>query len=132
MGARCQGALSRLPVAPRRCGPSTAARGSSKPLCRGEGHRPTCRLTTVRTQPGLRAGRQLGDTGCDLRGSWENKKIKFWFGKKYGILQLHVRAWGPDNTWCNRSRPCSKANNIFAKAIWGLFAKNIGLYVPRW
>ncbi|MEU1217751.1 DNRLRE domain-containing protein [Streptomyces microflavus] len=69
-----------------------------------------------------------------LKGHAEgkDKNIKFWLGKKYGILQLNVKAWGPNNTWCNRNKPCAKANNVFAKVMWGLFANNISWYAPRW
>ncbi|MFJ3540266.1 DNRLRE domain-containing protein [Streptomyces sp. NPDC090109] len=62
----------------------------------------------------------------------KNKYIKFWLGKRNGRLQLNVKAWGPNNTWCNRNKPCAKANNVFAKLMWGLFASNIGWYAPRW
>ncbi|MFJ6699356.1 DNRLRE domain-containing protein [Streptomyces sp. NPDC091272] len=69
-----------------------------------------------------------------LKGHVEgkDKNIKFWLGKKYGRLQLNVKAWGPNNTWCNRNKPCSKANNVFAKVMWALFASNISWYAPRW
>ncbi|MFJ9210305.1 DNRLRE domain-containing protein [Streptomyces sp. NPDC102264] len=69
-----------------------------------------------------------------LKGHVEgkDKKIKFWLGKKYGFLQLNVKAWGPNNTWCNKKKPCAKANNVFAKLMWGLFASNISWYAPRW
>ncbi|MFJ7057869.1 TetR/AcrR family transcriptional regulator [Streptomyces microflavus] len=46
--------------------------------------------------------------------------------------ELDAKAWGPNNTWCNRNKPCSKANNVFAEVMWSLFANNISWYAPRW
>jgi hypothetical protein len=61
------------------------------------------------------------------------KKIEFHFGKKYGILHMTVKAAGKNNTWCNKSRPCSWVNtNVFSKITWALFAVNISFYTAMY
>lgn len=46
---------------------------------------------------------------------------------------MTVSAWGSNNTWCSKSKPCSWVNNnVFAKSIWALFATNIAFYTTAY
>lgn len=66
-----------------------------------------------------------------LKGHAEGagKKIRFEFDRSGGNIWLSVSAWGPDNTWCNRNRPCSWLNTVFAKTIWWVFAVDVSFYL---
>jgi len=61
-----------------------------------------------------------------------DKTIHFWFSESWGWTTLHVQAWGPDNTWCNRNWACAIANKQFALVTWFKFALNIDWELPYW
>ncbi|WP_405720827.1 DNRLRE domain-containing protein [Streptomyces sp. NBC_01537] len=57
------------------------------------------------------------------------KHIRFSFSKSWGMLKMTVKAWGTNNTWCNKSKPCSALNNnVFARGMWAAFAVDIAVY----
>ena len=57
-------------------------------------------------------------------GPW--KRIVFSIEKRGWRAYLRVRAWGPDNTKCNRNYFCRSANYQFAKSVWSIYASSIG------
>ncbi|MBV9024342.1 MAG: hypothetical protein JO362_11255, partial [Streptomycetaceae bacterium] len=62
-------------------------------------------------------------------GPW--KHINFSFSQDWwGDIYLRVRAWGPDNTWCNRHSWCAAGNRRFAYWSWADLSWNIAFYAP--
>jgi RHS repeat-associated protein len=53
------------------------------------------------------------------------KRIEFTFSRSWGVHSLHVRAWGPDVTWCDKHWACASGNRLFTYLLWWVFAADV-------
>ena len=58
------------------------------------------------------------------------KRITFAFSKRGGTHYLHVNAWGPNVTWCDKRAWCRNANVAAVYGLWGYFAWRIRRFSP--
>lgn len=58
------------------------------------------------------------------------KRITFSFSRRYGFHYLHVHAWGPNVTWCDKRAWCRNANRFAVYHLWSHFAWRIHRFGP--